>query len=117
MPNSTPTIIWTPIFQWCVIRCGSKNGHPIDTCSKEIGLCAPNMLTILDSIVKMLQGELYDLLMSTGIFSWIMNKFIHISLKIMRQMGCGFGFANHIALIMCSHPMRKGCRESSVHVT
>ena len=74
------------MFEWCVINCGSKNRHPIDICSKEIRLCAQNMLTILDSKVKMIQGELYDLLMSTGMFSWIMTKIFTSAPKIIRQM-------------------------------
>lgn len=28
----------TPLFQWCGVRCGSKNKHHQDTCLKEIGL-------------------------------------------------------------------------------
>jgi len=31
---------WTPIFEWCVVRYGSKNGHQKDMCCKEIGLCS-----------------------------------------------------------------------------
>ena len=27
MPNSVTYLNKTPIFDWCVIRCGSKNGH------------------------------------------------------------------------------------------
>ena len=37
---------WTPIFHWCVVRCGSKNGHQKDMCTKDIGLCAQNLFTI-----------------------------------------------------------------------
>ena len=34
-------MIWTLIFEWYVVRCGSKNGHKKrDMCSKEIGLCS-----------------------------------------------------------------------------
>ena len=35
------------MFEWDVVRCGSKNGHQNDTCLKELGLCAQNMLTII----------------------------------------------------------------------
>ena len=39
-----------PIYEWYVVRCGSKNGHQNDMCLKEIGLHAQNMLTILGSM-------------------------------------------------------------------
>ena len=43
-------------FQWCVARCGSKNGHQIEMCMKEIEPCPQNLLTILDSIVNIIGG-------------------------------------------------------------
>ena len=64
--NSDTAIIWTPIFEWYVVRCGSKNGHQTDKCF-EIGLCTQNMLTILGSMLNMI-GDLYDHSMSTRIF-------------------------------------------------
>ena len=36
-----------PIFEWCVVSCGSKNEHQKEMCLKEIGLCAQNVRTIL----------------------------------------------------------------------
>ena len=56
MLDSNISIIWTPIFEWYVVRCGSKNGQQIYICSKQIGLCAQNMLTVLGSIVNMIAG-------------------------------------------------------------
>ena len=44
------------MFEWCVVRCGSKNGHQKDMCSKEIGLHAQNLLTIQGSIFNMVEG-------------------------------------------------------------
>jgi hypothetical protein len=42
VPNSNTTIIEIPLFEWYVIRCGSKNGHQKDLCfEEEIGLHAP----------------------------------------------------------------------------
>jgi hypothetical protein len=38
MLNSNIAIFWTPIFEWYVIRCGSKNIHQNYMCLKEIGL-------------------------------------------------------------------------------
>jgi hypothetical protein len=46
----------TPIFEWYVIRWGSKNAYWKDMCSKKIGLCGQNMITILGSIVNMIGG-------------------------------------------------------------
>jgi hypothetical protein len=45
-----------PIFEWCVVSCVSKNGHQKDIGSKEIGLCAQNVRTILGSKVNMIEG-------------------------------------------------------------
>ena len=56
-----------------MVRCGSKNGHKTDVCLKDIELHAQNILTILGSIVNRIRGDLYDHLMSTGIFTLIMN--------------------------------------------
>ena len=36
-PYSYTLLIGTPIFEWCVIGYGSKNGYKRDTCLKEIG--------------------------------------------------------------------------------
>ena len=46
---------WTPVFHWCVVRCGSKNKHYKDgTCLKEIGICLqillPNSHLIVNTI-------------------------------------------------------------------
>ena len=43
---------WIPICEWCVLRCGSKNGHQTDIFLKEIGVLTQNMLTILDILVN-----------------------------------------------------------------
>ena len=45
----------TPIFEWCMVRCGSKNEHQRNMCSKEIGLCAENFITIPGSIVNIIR--------------------------------------------------------------
>ena len=46
--------IQTPMFDWCVVSCASKDVHPQETCSKKTGLCAQNMLTIIWSIVSII---------------------------------------------------------------
>ena len=48
-------IIWTPIFEWYVIRCGFEI-DTTKTCVSESGLRAQNMLPILDWIVSMIGG-------------------------------------------------------------
>jgi hypothetical protein len=56
------------MFEWYVIGLRSKNGHQKIMFSKEIGLHAQNMLTILSFVVNMIGkrgGELYDHLMNT----------------------------------------------------
>ena len=46
----------TPIFSLCVIGCGSKDGYLEHTCSKEIGRCVQNLLTVLCSIANLIRG-------------------------------------------------------------
>jgi hypothetical protein len=55
-----------------------RTRHHKDTCSKEIRLHAQNMLTILHSMLNTIGGDLYDHLMSTGIFTFIVNEIIII---------------------------------------
>ena len=38
MLNSNIAIFRTPIFEWYMFRCGSKNGHQNYMCFKKIGL-------------------------------------------------------------------------------
>ena len=49
-PHSVTFLIEVPIFEWYMIWCGSKNGYQKDTCSKEIGLLAQNMINVLNSL-------------------------------------------------------------------
>ena len=37
-----------------MVKCGSKNGYKKDKSSREIGLCALNMITILGSVVNII---------------------------------------------------------------
>ena len=48
----------THIFESYVVRIGFKDGYSKDMCSKEIGLHAHNILTILDSTINVI-GEPY----------------------------------------------------------
>jgi hypothetical protein len=42
--------VGSPVFDWYVVRCASKNGHHEDMCLKAIKPRPQNMLTILGSI-------------------------------------------------------------------
>jgi hypothetical protein len=45
------------IFERYVVRCGFKIGHQKgDMCSKEIGLCAKNILIISVAVINMIEG-------------------------------------------------------------
>ena len=58
-PNANIAIMWTPIIEWYIVRCGSKNGYQKHMCLKVIGLCDHNILTILGSIVVYMIGGTY----------------------------------------------------------
>jgi hypothetical protein len=55
-PDSDIYLNETPTFEWWVVRFRIKNGHQKEMCSKEIGLQAQNVLTILSSIVNTIGG-------------------------------------------------------------
>ena len=75
VPHSNIAVIWTPICEWYVVRCRSKNEHQNDMCLEEIELRSQNMLIILESIVNIIGGGyLYIRFMSTRIFTLIMNE-------------------------------------------
>ena len=73
-PNSVIHLQRTPIFEWCMIRCGFKNGYQNDTCLKEIGLVAHKLFTIMDSIINMIGKHLCEHLLRMRTFTLIMNK-------------------------------------------
>ena len=74
MPMSITYFYRTLVFEWYVIWRGLKNKYKKDMCLKEIGLCAQNMITILSSTINIIGGDLYNELMSTRIFTSMMNK-------------------------------------------
>jgi hypothetical protein len=47
MSNLVPSLNHTPIFEWYVVKCGSKNKYQNDSRLKEIVLGAPNITTTL----------------------------------------------------------------------
>ena len=68
----------------------------------KIGLLAQNMITITGSIVNINGGDPFAHLMSTGIFTLIMNNIFVWVQKIMRKwLRHQFGFANHFVLLTC----------------
>lgn len=56
VPNSNTYFNQPPIFELCVIRCGSENDYQTDICLKKIGLRAQSLFTILGSIVNTIGG-------------------------------------------------------------
>ena len=75
MPKLNTTLFWTPKFEWYVGRCGSQNWHPKrhhmfegdwTKCSKYVEHSKLNSQHDWE--------DLYDQLLSTGIFTLIMNK-------------------------------------------
>jgi len=52
VPNLHTYADWTPVFEWYVVKCGSRNGHQKDVCLKEIRLCVQSMITILDPHIQ-----------------------------------------------------------------
>ena len=73
VPNLMADLSRTPIFKWYVVRCGS-NRYQKHVCFKEIGLRAQKMITILGSIVNIIESDLHDHFMSTRIFTLAMNE-------------------------------------------
>ena len=47
MSNSVTYLNVVPMFEWCVVRCGSKNGDQRDLCFKEIELIVSDTITTL----------------------------------------------------------------------
>ena len=61
------------MFEWHVVRCGSKNSYQKDPFKKKIGLHVKNMKTVIGSIVNIYLGgggrDLNDDLTSMRIFT------------------------------------------------
>ena len=61
-PYVVAFLIRTPIFEWYGVWCGSETGYQKAMCLKEIGLRAPDMMTILDSIFNIIGGSYMTIL-------------------------------------------------------
>ena len=89
--DPTYAMIRTPIFMWCV----ALEWTPRKTCVclLEIGLRAQSMLSSPGSIVNVIvcvcKGGVYNHLMSMRIFTLIMNKMFIRASSNMRQMETG----------------------------
>ena len=70
------TITWTPTFEWYMLRYKSNNEHQKEMCYKQNGLRVQNLVTILGSIVNMIEGDQHDHLMSTRSFTLIVNRLV-----------------------------------------
>lgn len=51
-PDLVTHLKQTSIFEWWVIECDFNNGHHIDMCLEEIGLCVKNLLITQGSIAN-----------------------------------------------------------------
>ena len=60
----------------CVIF---ENGNKTNTCLKECSLHNQNVLNILGSIDDVIGGDMYDQIMSTGIFVFILNEILNVN--------------------------------------
>ena len=69
-----------------LVRCDSKNGYQKNMISKEIGLPAQNMLSILSSTINIIVEDLHDHFMSTRIFNLILNKIFIRAPRTMREV-------------------------------
>ena len=73
--DSITYLYHTPIFEWYVVRYGSKNGYQKDMCSKYNGLHSQNVETNLGSIVNIIgKGDLHDHLINMRVFTLIMSN-------------------------------------------
>ena len=74
IPYSNAFLNRTPTFEWYVVWCGSKNGYHEVMCSKgEWTVCSnyDNHSRLHSHIIG---GDLYDQLMSMGIFTLIVKE-------------------------------------------
>ena len=93
MPNSVTYLKWTTIFEWCVVRCRSKNRHKKTRVRKRLDYVLNNQHN---------WGDLYDCSLRKRIFTLIMNDMHMSSEKYEKNwLWVRCRFANHLALIVC----------------
>ena len=78
----------------------------------EVGLCAQKLLSILGSMLNIIDGDLYDHLMSEKWNNHFGNKFDnHMNSKNYKESGYIWPrFVNHLTLIACIVSCKKWVR-------
>ena len=98
IPNAIAHLKWTLIFQWCVIRCGSRNKHQTYMCIQELGLHASHLFTILGSIVNIIGRHIRSFSKKENLhFDY--EKNVHMSSNIYD----GYGYGHDLDLLIIVH--------------
>ena len=79
---------WTRIFEWCVGKCGSKNGHQKDIFWKGIGIWSQNLSTIIGSIINIIWGVCVFIKWERE-SSLLFDLNMHTALNIIRKVVAG----------------------------
>ena len=120
MLKSNIAILWTPIFEWYVVRCGSKNGCQKCMCLKGTRLHSQNMLSMLGSIINII-GRTYMTIKRACRFSlWQWKRYSsHELQKLWRtRLWPQSRFANYLALNRVNHTQREvGAERKSIWIT
>ena len=85
VPNLVSYLNRIFIFEWYVVRCGSKNGHQNDVSKRHCTMCSRN-----DNHSRLNRQhnwrDVYGHLMSTRIFTLIIKKIFKWAPKVMRKV-------------------------------
>ena len=101
-PCSVASPIKTSIFEWCVVWCGSNNGHRKGTCLKGIGLPCSECDNHSRLNSQYCWGTYYDHFIRTRIISWYWTKCSHKSLKFWEKgLLPRFGIVDHLVQVTC----------------
>ena len=88
-PYSVAFLTKTPIFNWYVVWCGSKNGYQKHVLQKDWTMC-PRYDNHSKVNSQLYWGDLYDQVMSTRIFILIVNEiFVRGNSKNYEESGHG----------------------------
>ena len=102
MLDSVTYLNRTPIFEWYMVRFGSKDGHQKDICLKEIGLRAQTIITVLGSVVNLLGGTYMTIERARESSLWYWIRYSYELQKLRgKWLRPWFGFSNHLVLIVC----------------
>lgn len=98
---------WTPILEWCMVGCESKNKHQKYMYQKETTLlCAQYLSPILDTLFSQHnQGDVYDYLSTHRIFALAMNKVFIRAPIIMRKAT----FGHNLIFLIISYQLHVVC--------